>query len=385
MIMNDLLIYDKRIGAQNYIIQLTLGEYYNLIKDRLNDNEYQRKRVRNAGSIYDLLKQDLIRGCVMPPIVLAYCKDVHKDANIIDLIKGDPDGIKILDGLQRSYTIRDVVMDWKSGKITEKAGNPLDNLVRLEVYTGINKLGILYRMLTLNTGQTRMTTRHQIEIIYSDYKTKCQVDGVTLISEVDKVTPRGLGEYCFRDIVEGFTSYIEENYLTLDRMDILDNVKDLERLAKITKEDNPFDDFLATYHHFVCKMNDCYGKPLITSEMNLHSNPYAHSAIGIFNKSQSMTGFGNAVSSLKSLGAIASFHDINTVIDQIDTSSVENGLYKILQHLDSLRDNAKKIGNDQRLYFYRFFKRLFDKDGEEYGNVSSAADKANNDYLRETR
>lgn len=383
--MDSLLINDKRIGAQNYVIQLTLGEYYNIIKDRLNDNEYQRKRVRNAGSIYDLLKQDLIKGCVMPPIVLAYCEEVSKEANIIDLIKENSSNIKILDGLQRSYTIRDVVLDWESGKVMEEVENPLDNLVRLEVYTGINKLGILYRMLTLNTGQTRMTTRHQIEIIYSDYKTKCQVKGVTLISEVDSSSPKGLGQYNFRDVVEGFTSYIEENYLTLDRIDILDNVRDLERLAKVTKEDNPFDDFLATYHHFVCKMNECYGGVLNTEEMGLHSNPYAQTAIGIFNKSQSMTGFGNAVSSLKSLGVICSFNDVITAIDAIDSSTVEDGLYKILQYLDSLRDIAKKIGNDQRLYFYRFFRRLFDKEGGEYGNVVSAAKKANNDYLRETR
>ena len=383
--MNSLVIYDKRIGAQNHAIQLTLGEYYNLIKDRLNDNEYQRKRVRNAGSIYDLLKQDLIKGCVTPPIVLAYCEEIPKDANIIDLIKGNPNGIKLLDGLQRSYTIRDIVMDWESGEYADKAVNPLDNLVRVEVYTGINKLGILYRMLTLNTGQTRMTTRHQIEIIYSDYKTKCQVEGVTLISESDNATPKRLGEYRFRDIIEGFTSYIEEDYLTLDRMDILDNVRDLERLAKVTKETNPFDDFLAAYHHFVCKMNESYGGELNKNEMYLHSNPYALTAIGIFNKSQSMTGFGNAVSSLKSLGVVESFNDIMAAINQIDGFKVENGLYKILQDLDSLRENAKKIGNDQRLYFYRFFRRLFDKEGMEYGNVFLAAEKANYDYLRETR
>lgn len=383
--MNNLVIYDKRIGAQNHAIQLTLGEYYNLIKDRLNDNEYQRKRVRNAGSIYDLLKQDLIKGCVIPPIVLAYCEEVPKDADIVNMIKGNTNGIKILDGLQRSYTIRDIVMDCQSGKIVGEEVNPLENLVRVEVYTGINKLGILYRMLTLNTGQTRMTTRHQIEIIYSDYKTKCQVDGVTLISETDNATPKRLGEYGFRDIVEGFTSYIEENYLTLDRIDILDNVRDLERLAKVTREVNPFDDFLSAYHHFVCKMNDGYGGELNKNEMNLHSNPYALTAIGIFNKSQSMTGFGNAVSSLKSLGVINSFNDIIAAIDQIDSRTVKDGLYKILQDLDVLRDNAKKIGNDQRLYFYRFFRRLFDKEGEEYGNVFSAANKANYDYLRETR
>ena len=124
--MNNLVIYDKRIGAQNHAIQLTLGEYYNLIKDRLNDNEYQRKRVRNAGSIYDLLKQDLIKG-VIPPIVLAYCEEVPKDADIVNIIKGNTNGIKILDGLQRSYTIRDIVMDCQSGKIVGEEVNPLEN------------------------------------------------------------------------------------------------------------------------------------------------------------------------------------------------------------------------------------------------------------------
>lgn len=380
-----LFIDDKRINAQNYVIQLSLGEYYNLIKDKLNDNEYQRKRVRNAGSIYDLLKQDLIKGCVMPPIVLAYCENIPKNGNIVDILKENPNGIKILDGLQRSYTIREVVMDFESGKVAEKEGCPLNNLVRIEIYTGINKLGILYRMLTLNTGQTRMTTRHQIEIIYSDYKVKCQVQGVTLISEVDSASPRKLGEYHFRDIVEGFTSYIQEDYLTLDRMDILDNVKDLERLAKVTKEEAPFDEFLSAYHHFVYKINNCFNGELNRDEMNLKSNPYALTAIGLFNKSQSMTGFGNAVSSLKSLEVISSFRDVDEAIEKIDCHTVEVGLYKIVQNLDLLREKAKKIGNDQRLYFYRFFRRLFDKEGSEFGNVHAAAEKAYNDYLRETR
>ena len=382
--MDHLFIEDKRINARNYVIQLTLGEYYNLIKDKLDDNEYQRKRVRNAGSIYDLLKQDLIRGCVMPPIVLAYCKELQEDINIEDIIKIDSSHIKILDGLQRSYTIRDIVNDIETGNIKED-DNPLNNLVRLEIYTGINKLGILYRMLTLNTGQSRMTTRHQIEIIYSDYKTNCQVPNVKLISEVDGKTSKKLGEYQFRDIIEGFTSYIQEDYLTLDRMDILDNVKDLERLAKVTKEDNPFDDFLRTYHHFVCKINDSFDRELDKKELVLKNNPYALTAIGIFNTSQSMTGFGNAISSLKSLEIFKSFEDVEKAINKINGETVEEGLYKIIENLDALRENAKKIGNDQRLYFYRFFRRLFDIDGDEFGDVLSSAIKANKDYLRETR
>lgn len=57
-------------------------------------------------------------------------------------------------------------------------------------------------------------------------------------------------------------------------------------------------------------------------------------------------------------------------------------MYKTLIYYEK---KQKKIGNDQRLYFYRFFRRLFDKEGSEFGNVHAAAEKAYNDYLRETR
>lgn len=77
--------------------------------------------------------------------------------------------------------------------------------------------------------------------------------------------------------------------------------------------------------------------------MNLKSNPYALTAIGLFNKSQSMTGFGNAVSALKSLEVISSFRDVDEAIEKIDCHTVEVGLYKIVQNLDLLREKAKKL------------------------------------------
>lgn len=52
-------IHDYRINADNYSLNMTISEYYELVKDCLNDNEYQRKRVRNSSSIYNLLKQDI--------------------------------------------------------------------------------------------------------------------------------------------------------------------------------------------------------------------------------------------------------------------------------------------------------------------------------------
>ena len=218
-------IHDKRIDAYNCSFEMTIEDYYDLVKDCLNDNEYQRRRVRNSGSIYNLLKQDLKRGCIMPPLVLALPISIYQCDNPIKLLKEHKNELKILDGLQRSYTIKELIADY-SNSLFEDC-DYVKNLVRVEVYSGINKLGILYRMLTLNTGQTPMSTRHQIEIIYSEYKRNCNIPGVRFITENDGYIPTSLGEYKFRDVVEGFTSFLQKDYLTLDRKEILENVRDL--------------------------------------------------------------------------------------------------------------------------------------------------------------
>ena len=381
-------IRDSRIGAENYMLQMTMGEYYDLVKDSLNDNEYQRKRVKNASSIYNLLKEDLKQGCVMPPIVLAYTDDIHNPDNIFEEIKAQKQKVKILDGLQRSYTIKEIVDEEKNSLPlfdTDKH-DPLKNYIRVEVYTGIRKLGILYRMLTLNTGQTQMTTRHQIEIIYSDYKENCSVNGVRLLSEVDSVSPSTLGEYRFRDVVDGFTSYLQKDYLTLDRMDILENVKNLERLASEKMDMNLFDDFLDSYHCFVVKVNELCPNEVsddyLNEQLSLKAAPYATSYIKMFNKSQSLTGFGKAVAVLKDLKIIGGFDDLKHMIGSINGQTAKEGLLSLIDNLDKVRGLAKKIGNDQRLYFHHFFKKLFDKNEDSFLDIDSAANRAYQEYER---
>lgn len=282
IIMISSKIYDKKIGAYNYSIETTIGEYYDLVKDCLKSNEYQRRKVSSSGSVYNLLKQDLIEGCVMPPIVLAICKENIDDNDIMRSISSIGN-LKILDGLQRTFTIRDIVNDYYSGVLNlgHNAENPLHHKMRIELYVGINKLGILYRMLTLNAGQTRMTTRHQIEIIYSEYNNSTTVMGVTMLTELDEESPKQLGEYKFRDIVEGFTSYLQKDYLTLDKKEILDNIRDLERLAGVVKDRELFYDFVDTYHHLVYKLHNSmpfeYDEKRLERECKLTGAPFANS------------------------------------------------------------------------------------------------------------
>lgn len=89
----------------------------------------------------------------------------------------------LLDGLQRTYTLidADTEMEKKSAEEYQKF---LKNKLRLEIYVEINKFGILYRMLTLNTGQTPMSARHQLEMLYSDML-NTEFEGVKLVTDKD--------------------------------------------------------------------------------------------------------------------------------------------------------------------------------------------------------
>lgn len=109
-------IYDKKIQSYNIIMELSLIEYYEFIKSSMLDNEFQRNKVRSSKTIYALLKQDLITGCVIPPIVLAMNVNIdEEERNNLDLVKKiiieNKRNIFILDGLQRTFTIQDICID----------------------------------------------------------------------------------------------------------------------------------------------------------------------------------------------------------------------------------------------------------------------------------
>ena len=372
-------IYDKKINAYNCSFEMTIEEYYNLVKDCLDDNEYQRKRVRNSGSIYNLLKQDIIKGCVMPPIVLALSQTVvNQEGNLLQSLNDYKSEIKILDGLQRSYTIKEIVSETENSLFGSK--DHLQNLIRVELYSGINKLGILYRMLTLNAGQTQMTTRHQIEIIYSEYKKNCDIPGVSLFTETDGYVPRNLGEYKFRDVIEGFTSFVQKDYLTLDRKEILDNVRDLERLSRVATSQTLFYDFVDTYHHFVYKMNCLYGRIFDNDDLEniarLTGTPFANSIVSLFNKSQTLTGYGCAIADIMDRNLITDVKDLHEYIENIWLSDFDLVFIDLMIKLDFIRRNAKKIGNDQRKFFFNFFVSFFTKGDDSFLNFEKSVNHA---------
>ena len=68
--------------------------------------------------------------------------------------------------------------------------------------------------------------------------------------------------------------------------------------------------------------------------------------------------------------------NIYEYIDKISLNNFDSVFVNMMNDMDYLRRNAKKIGNDQRKYFYIFFLSLFSKDKYSFLNFELAAKQA---------
>ncbi|WP_152059369.1 hypothetical protein [Aliarcobacter butzleri] len=375
-----LVLNDKRINATNYLFQIKIGEYLKIAKKIIDDNEFQRKRIKNSNSVYSLLKEDILKGCSIPPIVLAINENDNLDiddideTNIINKIKEKK--IIILDGLQRTWSLLDLesMLEQNQQKLIkddEKMDINLENFydldIRLEVYVGLNKLGILYRMLTLNTGQTPMSLRQQVEMVYLGYLDQ-NIDEIKLIKEMDNSTVTNINQYKFEDAIEAFNAYLDRNELPIIKADILENIKTLEKLSKENQNNELFREFMRTWHNFLLYVNDIF----VDTELENSELPsiYGKNIINVFKKAQGMSGFGSAIGHLIDYNDLTGIHNIKDIDNLINklilTSSKHDFLYEINKKLEWIKNNSKKIGNAQRMFFQYYFRDLFNKDSHTF-------------------
>lgn len=383
-------INDGRIGAYNVMTQMTLKEYYELVKDSIDKNDLQRAKVPSSKNIYSLLKEDLVMGCVIPPIVLSIFSefDAEKNGkkNVEKYIFDNRQKLIILDGLQRTFTIQEIYNTY----IGEERCAVLENTIRVEVYLGLNREGVLYRMLTLNTGQTRMSLRHQIEMIYQDLLMSKDEDEDELhfIKDTEKDNKKKWNVFFFSEAVDAFTSYLNCDYLQLTREKILVSIETFEELTKLKNNRDAFIDLLTIYSQFLYIAEQCLGKreediKQWAEEQGIKPI-FGTNAISIFNKSQSMTGFGAAVAKLLEYNAFSNIQEISEALTEIDEYDFYEGTTNILSFLDWIRNHSSKIGNSQRCYFYYFFRKFLDKENKEtYKKASAAAMEAKKNYERD--
>jgi hypothetical protein len=387
-------LIDKKINGINVSFDMSAGDYTLIAKDILANNQYQRRKVDSHGKIYDLLKIDLLDGCVMPPIILSTTTSFNTIVH--DIIENavrspaDLDGSKpelkrliskaiedkeiiILDGLQRTYTI----LDCEKTAIAKGGEQELafrQSNIRFEIYIGLQKTGVLYRMLTLNTGQTPMSFRQQIEILYCDFIDRDDLpDGIVIVTEKDEKRARGLGKYKYQDVVDMFYAYTTASPKPHDRLSLVSQVKELLFLEEYKQQDDILG-ILTSYNMLVSKIHSIsndwtFDQSKIEQDI---TRPFGVSVESVFSKSQAMTGFGSEVKKLQKQNQLGKIADIKSLIDGLQFGhNPHDALNNMIVALDQVTSRAKKVGEAQRLYFSLCFYQIFNKDSDSFLDLSN--------------
>jgi len=208
----------------------------------LLDRFGEQRKAQNK-TFYDRLRSDIVTGCVMPPITIAFVSEkFSKSSSAADLQKFINENIAdgyVLDGMQRMLTLVDAAKEEGFD-----ASRPLYvNVIVAERYDFL-----LYRMITLNNGQKPMTARHQIEMLT---KGAIDISATDLHVVSEKQTEGTKIKYAFRmsDIAEAYTAYLS-NSLHNQNSKIIESKLDEILVGKVmeagvTNETFTFSDILA--------------------------------------------------------------------------------------------------------------------------------------------
>lgn len=383
-------IFDGKIKSDSILIEIPVEKYVEISRTIIDKNPFQRKRVGSSSTIYSLLKNDLKELCSIPPLVLATSRNFSEDelSSLTHDLLFSEQNFLILDGLQRTYTLIDAYNELKidgSEKFEQFKLHP----IRLEIFLNIQKEYMLYRMLTLNTGQTPMSMRHQIEILYSDFIEK-GIDGITFVTELDEKRATLTSEYNFKESIEAFQSLVERDEFPMEKYDLLQVIKDIETIENSNKKNiNLFEEFVKLHYDFVNILDALYSGwnydnsiSDVSSEFEIEQYPYGKTIIQIFKKSQTMTGFAAAIGKLMESSVLIDIKQAHDTLVNIQVQNIES-LHLLLKRLDDTKSYAKKIGNAQRTFFKHFFLSFFDNEASGYLKIDESVNYAWKRFMRD--
>lgn len=206
---------DGRLNAWCVTAHCTYEWFLQAVSGSEANLEIQRA-VISGRKAYATLREDLKRGCVLPPIVLAEAGGnvtVESDGRVKTLgelsaelneVRGD--AVYIIDGLQRTNAIRQAVADLDGDARNEF----LQRELRVEFWLGASFGAIAYRMLLLNAGQRPMSMKHQIEVLSSRLKhALSDINGIEVFTVGDQRRRTRPGQYQLAKLSQAFQAWLQ--------------------------------------------------------------------------------------------------------------------------------------------------------------------------------
>lgn len=242
---------DLRTNTPVIYAQMTVSDYLELIGDDFEDFRFQRKRVNYRP--YIRMKEDIIKGALLPPITLAIKPDFTEAINGVlndnELLKEallkQSGNLNILDGLQRTYILKDLKRDGVEFQENQK--------ILLEFWVEKEIKHLIYRLIVLNAGQKRMSMRHQVEILFLTIKETLEneIEGINIHTQKDGTRRNTYKKYALDNLVMAYQSFLLKNTevkrsnLIAQEMierDILDSTEE-----DLGREFEQFKDYLVSY------------------------------------------------------------------------------------------------------------------------------------------
>jgi hypothetical protein len=216
--------YDHRIRCFAANCRSNYGWY---LENTLGSEDllHIQRKIISGRKTYETLRADLERGCVLPAIVLAV-----DDVPVPDALNAEPghglfelaedqrsilansvneksnDGIRIVDGLQRTNALRDV-RDKLEGQALQDF---LDRPVRLEFWINISFYSLAYRMLLLNAGQKPMSMKHQLEIVAENMQSELgSVKGLDVLTSLGARRRSAPGQFQLSSLAGAFQAWLQ--------------------------------------------------------------------------------------------------------------------------------------------------------------------------------
>ncbi len=190
-----------------------------------------QRNIQNP-KFYERLERDLLGGCLMPPITLAFVSKNYSAIKSPDafrsFVNGHIEDAFVLDGIQRLSALQRAHQQ-------NKAGLNLKQPLFLNVLVCNSTDSLLYRMITLNNGQRPMTTRHQIEILCAN-SFNMEGDNIILATEKDGIRKQH-GVFPKADFYLAYMAFLS-NSINVDSQKIIQEKLD-ELIASKILETEP--------------------------------------------------------------------------------------------------------------------------------------------------
>ena len=304
------------------------------------------------------------------------------DHEWINEFLSQPSKVDILDGLQRTYLIKDLVDE---GHVF-----PDEQEVLLEYWFEESMSRLIYRMIVLNAGQKAMSMRHQVELLFMSLKEtiSSEIDGIEIFSERDNSRRTQPNKYSLGILASAYQAFLTRS-TEIDKNDVISStlIKDTVMDSSEEEHAEKFDQFIKYFNivkdidaqlwaHYDSTYDDAAYQNLSSIDPKeispedkdmLFKQSIYKNARSWFASENVLLGLFCAISQLINTGKAERIDDalfkLSQVIKQGDSID-PLGLYNFERYKDEINPRKSNVGNATRKLILNGFKEFFRDEGQ---------------------